>query len=230
MRKTIILGASLILSLFVIGGVISITRAANARNDANTELQAQIATREAAYNELIGQANQQIQTLNDQVTALQEGKNVVDGRQTIRVEDAVAAAQKEAGSDDYLMGVPELANYEGRTVYSVNFIDGTVYVDAFNGEVVYSSIPVKINEQQAIQIAANYLQVSDTSRATVQTVAVDGADFYKVTIGNYVVYIDAYGNITRVQVIQYAPQTSNASSSSSSSHESGEHEEHEDDD
>ena len=230
MRKTTILIASTLISLFIIGGVIGFIRAANNTNanEISPEVQAQIATREAAYNELISQANNQIQTLNEQVNALQDGKEIVNGQQTISVDEAVAAAQQIAAGDDYLQGIPELASFEGQTVYSVNFTSGSVYVDAFNGEVLYSNIPVKIDGQQAVQIAADYLQVSDTSRANVQTVVVDGAEFYKVTLGNYVVYLDAYGNITKVQVIQYT-STSSSSSSSSSSHESGEHEdEHED--
>ena len=233
MRQKNILIVSILISLFIIGGVIGFIRAANNpnANEISPELQAQIAMREAAYNDLIAQANDQIQTLNEQVNALQDGKEIVNGQQTISVDEAVAAAQQSAANDDYLQGVPELASFEGKTVYSVNFTSGTVYVDAFSGEILYSSIPVKIDSQQAVQIAADYLQVSDTSRANVQSVAIDGAEFYKVTLGNYVVYIDAYGNITKVQVIQYT-STSSSSSGSSSSHESGEreHEDEHDDD
>ena len=233
MRQKNILIVSILISLFIIGGVIGFIRAANNpnANEISPELQAQIAMREAAYNDLIAQANDQIQTLNEQVSALQDGKEIVNGQQTISVDEAVAAAQQSAANDDYLQGVPELASFEGKTVYSVNFTSGTVYVDAFSGEILYSSIPVKIDSQQAVQIAADYLQVSDTSRANVQSVAIDGAEFYKVTLGNYVVYIDAYGNITKVQVIQYT-STSSSSSGSSSSHESGEreHEDEHDDD
>ena len=232
MRQKTILIASILISLFIIGGVIGFIRAANNTNtnEVSPEMQAQIATREAAYNDLIAQANDQIQTLNEQVNALQNGKEIVNGQQTISVDEAVAAAQQSAASDDYLQGVPELASFEGQTVYSVNFTSGTVYVDAFSGEVLYSSIPVKIDNQQAVQIAADYLQIGDTSRANVQTVVIDGAEFYKVSLGSYVVYIDAYGNITKVQEIQYT-STSSSSSSSSSSHESSEHEyEHEDED
>jgi uncharacterized membrane protein len=232
MRQKTILIASILISLFIIGGVIGFIRAANNTNanELSPEVQAQIATREAAYNDLIAQANDQIQTLNEQVNALQDGKEIVNGQQTISVDEAVAAAQQSADIEDYLQGVPELASFEGQTVYSVNFTSGTVYVDAFNGEVLYSSIPVKIDGQKAVQIAADYLQVSDTSKANVQTVVVDGAEFYKVTLSNYVFYIDAYGNITKVQVIQYT-STSSSSSGSSSSHESSEREhenEHED--
>jgi hypothetical protein len=233
MRQKTILIASILISLFIIGGVIGFIRAANNTNTnaLSPEMQAQIATREAAYNDLIAQANDQIQTLNEQVSALQDGKEFVNGQQTISVDEAVAAAQQSAATDDYLQGVPQLASFEGKTVYSVNFTSGTVYVDAFSGEVLYSSIPVKIDSQQAVQIAADYLQVNDTSRANVQSVVIDGAEFYKVTLGNYVVYIDAYGNITKVQVVQYT-STSSSSSGSSSSHESGEreHEDEHDDD
>jgi len=230
MRPKNILIASSLISLFIIGGVIGFIRAANNTNanEISPEMQAQIATREAAYNDLIAQANNQIQTLNEQVNALQDGKEIVNGQQTISVEEAVAAAQQSTASEDYLQGVPELASFDGQAVYSVNFINGTVYVDAFSGEVLYSSIPVKIDSQQAVQIAADYLQVSDTSKANVQTVVVDGAEFFKVTLSNYVFFIDENGNITKVQVIQYTSTSSN-SSGSSTSHESSERE-HEDED
>ncbi len=233
-QKTILI-ASVLISLFIIGGAIGLIQA---RNNANAdtlspEMQAQLATREAAYNDLITQANNQIQSLNEQVSAMQAGKDYVDGKPTISAEEAIQAARDSAAGDDYLQGIPELASFEGQTVYNVAFTSGQVYVDAFSGAVLYSSIPVKIDSQQAIQVAADYLQINDTSRATVQTVVLEGSEFYKVTLSSYVVYIDAYGSITKVQEIQYTT----TSSSSSSSHESYEHEhedehedEHDDDD
>ncbi|MDK2980191.1 MAG: hypothetical protein PWQ55_538 [Chloroflexota bacterium] len=232
-QKTILI-ASVLISLFIIGGVIGFAQAKNNANadSLSPEMQVQLATREAAYNDLIAQANDQIQSLNEQVSAMQAGKDYVDGQPTISAEEAIQAARDSAAGDDYLQGIPELASFEGQTVYNVAFTSGQVYVDAFSGAVLYSSIPVKIDSQQAIQVAADYLQINDTSRATVQTVVLEGSEFYKVNLGSYVVYIDAYGSITKVQEIQYTA-TSSSSSSSSSSHESYEHEhedEHDDDD
>ena len=238
MDKKYLFGGAMILTLFVLGGVIGITRAATNKQDnqesAATELQNQIATREAAYNALIAEANQQIETLNSQVTAMQEGSSMVDGQKTITAQEAINYARTQLNEEDYLLKIPELASYQDRTVFDVSFASGTVYVDAFSGEILYSSIPVKIDEQQAVTIAGNYLGVTDLSGASVQLVELEGSQFFKVTVSSYVLYIDSFGNITKVQTIQYVSQSSSSGSSSSSyerEHDDDDHEyEHEEED
>ena len=237
MEKKYLFGSAVILTLFILGGVIGITRAAtNNQADlesANSEMQDQIAARESAYKALIAEANQQIETLNSQVSALQDGSSMIDGQKTITAQEAVYFARNTLNEEDYLLKIPELANYQGHTVFEVSFTSGTVYVDAFSGEILYNSIPVKIDEQQAITIARDYLEVTDLSNASVQLVELEGSEFYKVSISSYVLYIDSIGNITKVQTIQYASQSSSSSSSSSSQERDDDHEddhEEEDDD
>ena len=61
-----------------------------------------------------------------------------------------------------------------------------------------------------VEIAGAYLGVSNlSSAARVTTITVDGTEVYQVTIANYVVFVDKFGTITKVQVLQYgAPSSS----------------------
>jgi len=156
--------------------------------------------------------------------ARQEGKDLISGQKTISAKEAIELARLKVNTEDYLLNIPELAKYQNKTVFEVSFTSGMVYVDAFSGEVVYSDVPVKISPEQAIQIAGQYLNINDLSRATVQSILLEGSEFYKVTINNYVLYIDAYGNINKVQIVQYAPQQSSSSGSSSYERNDDEHE------
>jgi TolA-binding protein len=235
MTKKQIFGSSIILTLFILGGIIGVTRAASndqTGDEISPELYEQIEAREAAYNDLINEANQQIEDLNSQVAALQDGSSIISGEETITAQEAVNFARESLNEDDYLLDIPQLATYQDQTIFTVNFTSGTVYVNAFNGEIVFSNVPQKIDEQQAIAIAAEYLGISDQTSANVQSVELEGSSFFKVNISSYVVYIDAYGNITKVQSIQYAsPSTSSSSSSSNhDDHHDDDDDEHEDDD
>lgn len=230
MGNKYIVAGSVILTLILLGGMAAIINySSQTRNNAaNSALLSQASTREAAYQDLIAKANQEIQSLNEKVVALQEGKDLISGQKTISAKEAVELARQEVAAEDYLLNIPELAQYQDRTVFEVRFTSGTVYVDAFNGEIAYSDIPVKISPEQAIQIAGQYLNIDDLSRASVQTIQLDGGEFYKVSINNYILYIDAYGSINKVQIVQYAPQQSSSGSSNSErdddDHEEDEHE------
>lgn len=219
---------SILLTLVIIGGGVAIYQVTvNHRNEQNAEFQSQIENRETEYNGLIEQANQKIQALNEQVTVLQDGRKMVSGKQTISLQEAVELAKQNANDGDYLLGIPELADYQGMTVYGVSFTSGTVYVDAFTGEIVFSSVPHRISADQAIQLAGQYLKTNDLSKANVQSIVLEGKEFFKVTIGNYVIYVDAFGNISKVQLIQYAPQAASSSTSPRRS-DGGEHENEDD--
>lgn len=233
MNKKQLFGSSFILALFILGGIIGLTRAAssNRNNEENISpaIQEQIDAREAAYNNLIAEANQQIKDLNSQVNALQEGSEIVSGKETISAQEAVELAKEILDEDDYLLDIPQLASYQDQTIFAVNFTSGSVYVDAFSGEIVFSNIPEKIGEQEAIVIAAEYLGISNQVNAQVQKVELEGSDFFSVSIGNYIVYIDEYGNITKVQSIEYVSQSSK-SSSYENEHEDDHEDEHGEDD
>lgn len=224
MRQKYILGGSIVLTLVLLGTALAVINFSGQKENAasSADVSLQTATREAAYQDVIAQANRKIEALNEKVVALQDGKDLVSGQETISAKEAIEFARQKVNAEDYLLNIPELAKYQKRTVFEVSFTSGTVYVDAFNGEVVYSNVPVKINSDQAIQIAGQYLNASDLSKASVQSILLEGSEFYKVTINNYILYIDAFGNINKVQVVQYAPQQSSASTSSSSHREEGE--------
>ena len=114
--------------LAVLGGVVGIAKAAsgnkNTLDSLDPDLQAQITAREAAYSDLITQANEQIEELNDQVTTLQNGSSMVSGQKTITVQQAVDYAMQSLNETDYLLDVPELASYQDRPVFNVSFTTG----------------------------------------------------------------------------------------------------------
>ena len=233
MNQKVILGLSIGLTTLILTGVVVFTRINSVENSVkdpiSPELQLQLTTREEAYNQIISQANQQIQDLNNQVSALQDGSSIISGKKTITMEEAIQSARQMLSEEDYLLGIPRIVELQSSTAFEVNFTSGTVYVDAFNGDIIESSIPVKIDSQQAIAIAGDYLGITDLSKATVQEVDIEGSAFYKVTIDKYVFYIDSYGNISKIQEIQYTT-TSSGGSSSTSSHEHEREDEHEDED
>jgi hypothetical protein len=97
-----------------------------------------------------------------------------------------------------------------------------MYIDAVSGTILSNNVRAQINEQQAIQIAADYLGVTNTSNFVVKRLSIDGTDVFKVFINNYVLVVDKFGTITTFQVIQSAPANSGSSGE-------GEHEEVDDD-
>ncbi len=226
-KKAIIISAvSVALILLISFGVtsaIAITRN-NAQIDA--EVANKIAEREVAYRQLIEEANQRIQTLNAQV----QGVSPVNQSQTMLSADgALSIAYQTAGNDQILSGVPQLVNFQGTTAYEIPFINGMMYIDAVSGSILSNSVKAQITEQQAVEIAADYLGINNTSSAVVTSLAVEGTEVYKVTIANYVLFVDKFGTITKVQVVQYNSPSSGGSKSSSDSEKDDDESEHDDD-
>lgn len=223
-KKAILISAVSVALILLISFGITTVLAIN-RNSAqiDAEVASRIAEREVAYRQLIEEANMRIQALNAQV----QGVSPVSQTQAMLTADGVLSiAFQVVGNDQVLSGVPQLVSFQGTTAYEIPFINGMMYVDANSGAVLSNNVRSQINEQQAIQITADYLGVTNTSNFVVNRIAIDGTEAFKVYVNNYVLVVDKYGTITTFQVIKNA--SSNTGSSSSSSGDD-DHEEEDDD-
>ncbi|HEX7557407.1 MAG TPA: hypothetical protein VF338_12330, partial [Leptolinea sp.] len=119
MKSKIVLFTSIGLSVFVllgVVGVVSAMQAANSQPDASSptplaDLGQQYVTREAAYNNLIAQANQRITTLNNEVAALKKNGAQVSTQPQVTADKAAQIAIDAAGGQETLLKMPELVNY-----------------------------------------------------------------------------------------------------------------------
>ena len=222
-KKALLISAvSVALILLISFGITSVLAINRNSAQIDAEVASRIAVREAKYRQLIEEANLRIQTLNAQV----QGVTPASQAQSMLTADGVLSiAYQAAGSDQVLSGVPQLVSFQGTPAYEIPFVNGMMYIDAVSGVILSTNVRTQINEQQAIQISADYLGVTNTSNFVVKRLSIDGTDVFKVYVNNYVLVVDKFGTITTFQVIK------TASSSSGSSGSSGEddHEEVDDD-
>jgi uncharacterized membrane protein YkoI len=191
----------------------------------------QIANREAEYQKLIAEANQRIETLNNEVTTLQQSKQPA-ASQNIPVDQAVQIASTKAGENEALQSLPDLVNYQGATAYEVTFTDGKVYVDAKTGAVLFDGIVPSITSQRAGEIAGQYLGGMNPKYAVIRLVNFNGTSIYQVVFSGdkeYVVFIDMKGNVLKAQIYQYTGGGGGNGGAPSDSGESHENEDREDD-
>jgi uncharacterized membrane protein YkoI len=225
MNQRVTLLASIFISAFilvVIAGVIAAVNFTRVQASAalTPDVQQAIADRDAAYTDLINQANQRIEQLNQQVAALQDPTSAAASalaQATLTSEEVAKIAQQAAGVDEILQQVPELVDYQGKTVYLVTYTDGLVYVDAQTGEVLYNGVPQRIDAQRAAEIAGEYLGGMSPKYAVVKTVKLNGTEIYKVNFGDiYYVYIDKFGSVLKAQVFQVSNNAPTSDTSSNS--------------
>lgn len=176
-------------------------------------------TREAQYQQLIAQANETINQANQEIAALQAQNQALSAPTAapypITLEQAISIASVAAGGTP--LQTPRLVDYSGVVAYEVVFSEGTIYIDANTGKVLYNGVQVArtITSQQAIQIAQNY--TGNSQPIEVVSGIYNGVSAYRVTFQNgQIVYLNFYGSILAVQ-----PPPTTVSSSRS---------EHEDDD
>jgi uncharacterized membrane protein YkoI len=227
MNQRFVMLASIFVSVFIVVIVVGVARAVST-NSQNVSV-TQMAEREAAYNELLTQANQQIQTLNDQVNVLQrETASPGIGLSKVTPQTAIEIALLTAGSTETLQKMPELVSYEGKTVYEVKLEDGPIYIDSESGGVVYNGVLQRISEKQAGEIAGKFLGGMDPRWAVITKEILNETPFYKVIFDGYVVHVDIYGNVMKAQVYR-VPSTGSRDSSSQPSQpdNGGENEAHE---
>jgi hypothetical protein len=201
------------LILVVIGGVTSI---AMANKTAPQEPAPPVETvqtfqqREADYNKLIEQANQQLAESNAKLQAIQSQVNQAQANQgdvpasantnvmTVSAEKAEQIACKAADPKSLLEKKPELVSFENKASYEVVFQNGSIYVDAQTGDVLFNgTIPHQINAEQASQIASDYLKNKDI--LLVDQITFRNAPLFRVIFNNgMIVYLDTTGQITYI--------------------------------
>jgi uncharacterized membrane protein YkoI len=168
-KHALVLAAALTaVVLAVIGGLVTrlaspATAAADPLQDPT--VQALLQAREAEYQKALLQANQQLEQAYQQ-----QGRAQPDpAQQTATAADAptVSADQAATIARDLVPGAalmkqPELVVFEGTPAYEVVLDQGTFYVDANSGRVLYNGVSAPagngpIDEQQAAAIATTYL-------------------------------------------------------------------------
>jgi type II secretory pathway pseudopilin PulG len=216
--------------------------AQNSSTSSNEELLLQqMNEREAAYQQLIAEANARIETLNNQmVSASQQSdspeSSAVEEQPNINLigpDDAANIALATVNNEDTLTHLPELVNYEGNQAYEIKMTGGVLYIDAITGDVLINTVPARINGTRAAEIAGTYLGGMDPKYAVVSIAVLNGTEIYKVVFNNYVVYVDPYGQILGAQVYQYVDNSndgSNNGASSSSTNYDDDDDDHEEED
>jgi hypothetical protein len=219
MNNRMILLTSIGISVFILAVVAGIVSAIamNSQNTSNVvqaqaavpaqaasqDVVQQMATREAAYNELVAQANQRIQTLNNQVAALEAATAASEQQPTLTSEKAAEIALKTVGDDESLQKIPDLVSYQGKEAYEVDLKDGVLYIDSKTGEILFNGVPPRINEVQAGQIAGKYLGGMNPKYAVIKKTDLNGTTVYRVDFNGYVVFVDITGRVVKAQIIQY---------------------------
>ncbi|MEI8132022.1 MAG: PepSY domain-containing protein [Leptolinea sp.] len=240
MRSKIVLFVSIGLSVFLLLGAVGVANAMKSSGNnlsgnptLSPEQVQQLAAREAAYNDLVVQANQRIETLNNEVSALKENSSQAPSQPAITADTAANTAIKEAGGEEALLKIPELVNYQGTSAFEVKLEDGVVYVDAQSGKVIFNGVTPKISEQQARDIAGKYMGGMDGKYANVKLVDLNGTGIYQVTFEGpheaYVVFIDSSGKVVKAQIVKYTGGGGGGGAPSGESHDEGEHESGHDD-
>jgi hypothetical protein len=231
--------------LAVIGGLASNVFAAKnvaATQPTSEEIQA-YQDREAAYNQLIEKANQQLEKANQDLKTLQEQaaqqQPVVNQQSVVSVAVSVEKADEIAGevASPGLVATrkPELVDFEGKTAYEVPYQNGSIFVDAQSGSVLFNgTIPQEVTLEMAQKIAADFLKNTDIVQA--DEITFRGAPLYRVIFKNStIVYLDKTGQITYIlhdsMASRVLPQTDNGDTHNIKAPDNKhEHEEHNDDD
>jgi uncharacterized membrane protein YkoI len=242
MKSKIILFVSIFITAFILLSVAGVAFAMRGSPDQVTaavvtqpvnqaDITQQVAGRETEYQKLIAEANQRIETLNNEVTTLQQQSTQTAAAQTISVDQAAQIAAQKAGENEALQSLPELVDYQGAKAYEVSFTDGKVYIDAKTGSILFDGVVPAITSQQAGVIAGQYLGGMNPKYATIKLINFNGTQIYQVIFSgdkDYVVFIDMKGTVLKAQIVEYTGGGSGGGGSSSTgggeSHEGGERE------
>ena len=116
-----------VILLTVVGSVVAATSQKNVSATATASQSVSMnATKEAAYLQLIAQANQTIDQANQEITALtaqsQGQTNPTASPYPILADQAAAIASKTTGETP--TKTPELVNFSGKVAYEVTFRNG----------------------------------------------------------------------------------------------------------
>ena len=104
--------------------------------ETQADLQQVLAEREAAYQELIRQANERLQQAYDQQQSQVAATAAAPAYPVTPDQAANIALQAAPGA--VLLSQPELVNFQGVMAYEVALDQGLVYVDATTGQILYN--------------------------------------------------------------------------------------------
>lgn len=165
--------------------------------------------REAAYQQTIEQANQQLTALQSRLAQLEnpQAQAAAAPAAQVSAEQALKAAREAAGIAMKESKAPELVSFEGKAAYEVVFEAGSIYIDAQSGNVLFNgTVPQQITAEQAAKIASDYLGIKDI--LTVDQITFRGSPLWRVIFKNStMVYMDLTGQITYILKDSNKPQT-----------------------
>jgi LysM repeat protein len=167
-NAVLISAVSVIMTLVITLGVTGVATKNQAASQIDLALVNKVAEREATYRQLLDEANQRIQSLNAQLQGISPANT---NQPLLTADKALAIANQSVGRNESLSGVPQLVSFQGTTAFEIPFIDGMMYVDATSGAILSSSVKTQINDQKAIDIAANYLGITNSATTTTHVVA-----------------------------------------------------------
>lgn len=202
---------SIALTTFILVVVTSVVTSVSASSKSSAaapdeaQVQQIIAEREAAYNQVLQEANDRIAELQTQL----ESQPVVETSSesapatVISAEEAQSIADGAVPAGSTLLKAPELVDFEGNTAYELSYSQGNVYVDANNGNVLFNGTityaPPKINQQDAVKIASDYLDNDDVYN--VKTSTLNGEMVFVVKFKNGdVVFVSETGQLLLVRL------------------------------
>jgi len=216
MRQSKVLLVSIFITVVILVIAAGVTTTVMANNAA--------AQREAAYQQLIQQANDQLTQANAQLQEMQiKLAQVQQAQQVTQPISSQAAASQAVASQvttdqpaaEYAVSTdqanqiavkavelgskqlktPELVDFEGKAAYEVVYEKGSVFVDAQSGDVLFNgTIPQTITLEKAGQIASDY--TNDHAVLQVDQVKLGSKTLYRVIFKNgSMAYLDMTGQI-----------------------------------
>lgn len=144
-QKTLVLiaGALTAFVLVIVGGVsakVASASAASPATDASVS-SAAWSQREAEYQNLIQQANQQLQDAYARLSAMgpqATATSIPNGAKVVFTPAEAAGVALDAVPGSKLKRTPELVDYQGTLAYEVHTTAGLFYIDADTGAILYN--------------------------------------------------------------------------------------------
>ena len=128
--------------LVVLGAVFAgpVIAQAASPGDSGEAAAAQMQERDAAYRQMLEQANSQLQDAYDQLALLQAGTPTADpGSYPVSPDLAAGLALQLAPGAKILSG-PTLVDFRGTVAYEIILDHGAIYIDATNARLLYMGV------------------------------------------------------------------------------------------
>ena len=202
---------SIALTAFLLVVVASVVTNVSASNNGSAapmddaQIQQIISDREAAYNQVLDEANSRIAELQAELESQPVTPPSAESapQSAFTPEQALTIAESVIPPGTTPIKAPELVNFEGRAAYELAYPQGNVYIDANNGTVLFNGTitfaPPTINANDAATIASNYLDNDDIYN--VKTTTLNGESVYAVKFKNGdVVFVSESGELLLVRL------------------------------